>query len=116
MKKISAVLIALFILSGNAFAGGSVSGKIRAINTDTRPAHSVNHSYMFVMFEGSTDRYYLKLDSNDQTATYNSSLLLSAQMSGQEVHIQWENIAISSSFDRKITFIAIGNDWPWPAQ
>ena len=30
-------LIIMLILSSNAFAGGSVSGKIRAINTDSRP-------------------------------------------------------------------------------
>ncbi|WP_419811854.1 hypothetical protein [Bacterioplanoides sp.] len=107
-------LIAIFlIMLSNAHAGGAKSGKVIAINTDSRSAHSHNHKHLFVMFSDSTDRYYLDLDG--PSGSVNTSMLLMAFSSNQDVYIQWEDVVLSPGFNKKITFVAIGNDWPWPA-
>ncbi len=112
MSKISAILIFVLMMafSSLSIAGGDIEGKIRTIITDSRSAHTPNHGVIFIVFEGSTDRYYLPKD--DPSFTFNQSALLAAFASKQNVYIQWEIDAISSSFDKKIIFVLVGEK-PW---
>ena len=106
----SIIFFGVMVLSNFVSAGGAVEGKIRTILTDYRTAHSPNHGVIFVVFEGSNDRYYLPKD--DPLFSYNQSIILAALASKMNIYIQWDNDAISSSFDRKITLIVAGEK-PW---
>lgn len=112
MKKL-AVLVMLLSCSLASYAGGAITGKVRAVNTDSRDNHTSNHGIVFVMLAGSTERYYL--DSNGPSGDVNMSMLLMAFASGQDVYIQWNEAPLASGFSKKITLLAIGDDWPWPA-